>query len=231
VAVAKRKASGRTRIIFLGPPGAGKGTQAARLAQGLRIARISTGDMLRDAIARGTSLGKQAAPLIEKGQLVPDALLIEMIRERLKLPDCQQGYLLDGFPRTVKQAEAFDAMADGADSDDVVVFRFDVPYRELLLRLSGRRWCPTCQATYHIKNNPPKRDGLCDKDGTAVIQREDDKEEAVKRRLTDYEALTAPLVEYYRKKMRLVDIDGFRDPQEVFAELTAALGVSKEAAR
>jgi adenylate kinase len=220
------------RIIFLGRPGAGKGTQAARLATNLHIVRISTGDMLRDAIARGTDLGNKAAPLIEKGQLVPDDLLIGIIRDRLKQPDCAQGFLLDGFPRTVTQAEAFDAMVDGAtDHDDVIVFRFDVPYRELLLRLSGRRWCPTCQATYHVKNNPPQRDALCDKDGTTVIQREDDKEEAVKRRLKDYEVLTAPLVEYYRTKMRLVDIDGFRDPEEVFAELVAALGMSKEAAR
>jgi adenylate kinase len=225
-------ASGRVRVIFLGPPGAGKGTQAARLATHLGIPRISTGDMLRDAIARGTPLGKQAGPLIEKGQLVPDDLLIGMIQERLGLPDCRRGYLLDGFPRTVRQAEAFGAMGDGASGEsDFVVFRFDVPHRELLKRLSGRRWCPTCQATYHVDNNPPKRDSLCDKDGTTVIQREDDKETAVERRLKDYDVLTAPLVEYYRKRSRLYDVDGFKAPDDVFRDLLSALTVPKEAAR
>ena len=224
--------SGRTRVIFLGPPGAGKGTQAARLAAHLGIPRISTGDMLRDAIARGTALGKQAAPLIEKGQLVPDDLLIGMIGERLAQPDCRKGYLLDGFPRTVRQAESFGTMGDAAGSEsDFAVFRFDVPHKELLRRLSGRRWCPKCQATYHVDNNPPRQDGVCDKDGAAIIQREDDKEIAVERRLKDYDALTAPLVDYYRKRSRLFDVDGFRSPDEVFGSLLQVLGAAKEAAR
>lgn len=228
----KGPAGRRTRVIFLGPPGAGKGTQAARLAGHLGIPRISTGDMLRDAIARGTALGKQAGPLIEKGQLVPDELLIGMIGERLAQPDCARGYLLDGFPRTVRQAEAFGSTGDGASGEsEFVVFRFDVPHKELLKRLSGRRWCPTCQATYHIDNNPPKRSGTCDKDGTPIIQREDDKEKAVERRLKDYDILTAPLVEYYRKRARLHDIDGFRTPDEVFQPLLAVVSVPREAAR
>jgi len=222
----------RVRVLFLGPPGAGKGTQAARLASHLRIPRISTGDMLRDAIARGTALGQQAAPLIEKGQLVPDELLIGMITDRLARPDCRPGYLLDGFPRTARQAESFGTMGDGASGEaDFVVFRFDVPHKELLRRLSGRRWCPKCQATYHVDNNPPRRAGICDKDGAAIIQREDDKEAAVERRLKDYDVLTAPLVEYYRKRARLFDVDGFRSPDEVFASLLSVLGVAKEAAR
>jgi adenylate kinase len=220
------------RVLFLGPPGAGKGTQAARLAAHLGIPRISTGDMLRDAIAHGTPLGKQAAPLIEKGQLVPDELLIGMINDRLAGADCRPGYLLDGFPRTVRQAEAFGSTGDGANSEaDFVVFRFDVPHQELLRRLSGRRWCPTCQATYHVDNNPPKRPGICDKDGSPIIQREDDKETAAERRLKDYDALTAPLVEYYRKRARVYDVDGFRPPDEVFASLLSVLDVAKEAAR
>jgi adenylate kinase len=230
VAVAKGLAGARLRIIFLGPPGAGKGTQAARLAGHLGIPRISTGDMLRDAIARGTALGQHAAPLIEKGQLVPDDLLIGMISERLAQPDCRGGYLLDGFPRTIGQAESFGAVAD-ADEQDLIVIRFDVPHKELLKRLSGRRWCPTCQATYHVDNNPPKRDSRCDKDGTLVIQREDDKEVAVERRLRDYDNLTATLVQYYRQRSRLYDIDGFRPPDVVFAELVSLLGVAREAAR
>jgi adenylate kinase len=220
----------RLRVIFLGPPGAGKGTQAARLAAHLGIPRISTGDMLRDAIARGTALGKKAAPLIEKGQLVPDDLLIGMIGERLAQPDCRGGYLLDGFPRTIGQAESFGAVAH-ADEQDLIVIRFDVPHKELLKRLSGRRWCPTCQATYHVDNNPPRRDSLCDKDGTLIIQREDDKEIAVERRLKDYDALTATLVQYYRERSHLYDVDGFRPPDVVFAELVSLLGVAREATR
>lgn len=225
--------SGRARVIFLGPPGAGKGTQAGRLAAYLGIPRISTGDMLRDAIARGTALGKKAAPLIEKGQLVPDDLLVGLIHDRLMLPDAAQGYLLDGFPRTVGQAEAFSRMGvDGAsDPSGFTVYRFDVPHSELLKRLSGRRWCPTCQATYHIQNNPPKREGVCDKDGAAIIQREDDKETAVERRLKDYDALTAPLVEYYRKRARVHDIDGFQAPDAVFQALLSTVNVAREAAR
>jgi adenylate kinase len=219
-------------VIFLGPPGAGKGTQAARLATHLGIPRISTGDMLRDAIARGTPLGQKAAPLIEKGQLVPDDLLVGMINERLAQPDAAKGYLLDGFPRTVGQAEAFGKTGDGAsEPSEFTVFRFDVPHGELLKRLSGRRWCPTCQATYHIHNNPPKREGVCDKDGAGIIQREDDKETAVERRLKDYDALTAPLVEYYRKRSRVHDIDGFRAPDEVFQSLLSTFSVPREAAR
>src|SRR5579859_7483377 len=211
----------RLRIVFLGPPGAGKGTQAARLAAHVGLPRISTGDMLRDAIAQGTPLGMQAAPLIEKGRLVPDDLLVGMIKERLQQRDCERGYILDGFPRTVAQAQAFDVMTEAMADEpgDFVVFRFDVPYFELLKRLSGRRWCPTCQATYHVDNNPPKQDALCDRDGTSVIQREDDKEEAVQRRLKDYESVTAPIVEYYRKRSRLFDVDGFRAPDEVFGDL------------
>jgi adenylate kinase len=227
-----RGPGGRARVIFLGPPGAGKGTQAARLAAHLGIPRISTGDMLRDAIARGTALGQKAAPLIEKGQLVPDDLLVSMINDRLALPDAAKGYLLDGFPRTVGQAETFGKTGDGAsEPSDFTVFRFDVPHQELLKRLSGRRWCPTCQATYHVHNNPPKREGICDKDGTAIIQREDDKETAVERRLKDYDALTAPLVEYYRKRSRVHDIDGFRAPDDVFRALLATFSVPREAAR
>ena len=227
-----RTAGGRARVIFLGPPGAGKGTQAARLATHLGIPRISTGDMLRDAIARDTALGQKAAPLIEKGQLVPDDLLVGMINDRLAQPDAAKGYLLDGFPRTVGQAEAFGKAGDGASEPaEFTVFRFDVPHNELLKRLSGRRWCPSCQATYHIHNNPPKREGICDKDGTAIIQREDDKETAVERRLKDYDVLTAPLVEYYRKRARVHDIDGFRAPDEVFQSLLSTLSVPREAAR
>jgi len=209
----------RVRVIFLGPPGAGKGTQAARLAAHLRVPRISTGDMLRDAIARGTPLGLQAGPLMEKGGLVPDELLIGIIQERILQPDAQDGYILDGFPRTLRQAEGFEIMAGGDETSEVHVFSVEVPREELLKRLSGRRWCPTCQTTYHLQNNPPRVDGRCDHDGTALVQREDDKEAVVLRRLSDYDQRTAPLIEYYRQRARFHTVDGYRPVDTVFDQL------------
>ena len=207
------------RVIFLGPPGAGKGTQAGRLAGHLRIPKISTGDMLRDAIAAGTALGRVAGPLMEKGGLVPDELLNGIIDERLSQPDCAKGYILDGFPRTLKQAEGFEHMKRGDATTDMYVLNVEVPRDELLRRLSGRRWCPHCQSTYHIYNNPPKDDSLCDKDRTLLIQREDDKETAVARRLAEYDERTAPLIEYYRGRSRFHTVNGYRPPDTVFAEL------------
>jgi len=209
------------RVIFLGPPGAGKGTQAARLAAELGMPRISTGDMLRDAIAHGTPLGQQVAPIMERGDLVPDELLIELIRERIARPDCAAGYVLDGFPRTLRQAQSFEAMVGGEDAHEAVVLDFEVPRAELLARLSGRRWCPSCQATYHIQNDPPKRDGFCDRDGTMLIQREDDKESAVAHRLAEYDERTAPLVDYYSSWARFHRVDGNRPMQTVSRELQA----------
>ena len=207
------------RIIFLGPPGAGKGTQASRLASYLKVPRISTGDMLRDAIAAGTPLGKQVGPVIDKGGLVPDDLLNGIIEARLRDKDCAAGYVLDGYPRTRGQAEGFERITHGEATDLVYVFDVEVPRDELLRRLSGRRWCPTCQATYHIYNNPPKNDTVCDLDGTKLIQREDDKESAVVRRLSEYDQRTAPLIEYYRGRARFHRIDGYRPVDTVFSHL------------
>lgn len=209
----------RMRVIFLGPPGAGKGTQAALLAAHCRIPRISTGDMLREAIARETPLGKQAAPLMEKGGLVPDDLLIGIIQERILEPDCRAGYILDGFPRTLNQAEGFEGMVGGDVTADVHVFGVEVPREELLRRLSGRRWCPRCQTTYHIMSNPPRVDGRCDHDGAELVQREDDKETAVARRLAEYDQRTAPLIEYYHARARFYRIDGHRPVETVFQDL------------
>lgn len=206
-------------IIFLGPPGAGKGTQAARLAGMLRVPRISTGDMLREAIAAQTPLGQQAGPLMEKGGLVPDELLIGLIRERLSAGDCREGYILDGFPRTIAQARGFEELLGGNGSVASVVFNVEVPREELLRRLSGRRWCPQCQATFHVANNPPRRDGVCDRCGSLLIQREDDKEVAVARRLAEYDERTAPLIDYYRGHARFHTVDGFRPVEAVFADL------------
>lgn len=213
------QARGVARIILLGPPGAGKGTQAGRLAAHLRIPKISTGDMLREAIAAGTPLGLQAGPLMEKGQLVPDELLNGIIRDRLQRADCATGYLLDGYPRTLRQAEGFEAMAGADEVARFRVFNVEVPRPELLRRLSGRRWCPLCQATYHIDSGP-SRDGLhCDRDGTLLIQREDDKETAVAHRLLEYEQRTAPLIAFYRERSRLRSLDGHRPVEVVFQEL------------
>jgi adenylate kinase len=207
-------------VIFLGPPGAGKGTQAARLAEWARIPRISTGDMLREAIAAGTPLGKEIAPLMEKGALVPDDLLIGVVQERLLRNDCKKGYILDGFPRTLRQAEGYETMVGGDLTEEMLVFDVEVPRAELLRRLSGRRWCPTCQSTYHVDNRPPRVDMLCDREGAKLIQREDDKEVAVARRLAEYDERTAPLIEYYRGRSRFYRIDGYRPPDAVFQDLT-----------
>jgi adenylate kinase len=207
------------RVIFLGPPGAGKGTQAARLAGHLGIPKISTGDMLREAIAAGTPLGRVAGPWMEKGGLVPDDLLNGIIDERLSQPDAARGYILDGFPRTLRQAEGFEKKGIGNATSGFYVFNVEVPRDELLRRLSGRRWCPHCQSTYHVHNNPPKDDSLCDKDRTLLIQREDDKETAVARRLAEYDERTAPLIDYYRGRARFHTVNGYRPPDTVFAEL------------
>ena len=222
-AASPRAAAAYPGIIFLGPPGAGKGTQAARLADTLRVPRISTGDMLRDAIAAETPLGQQAGPLMEKGGLVPDDLLIGLIEQRLSHADCRAGYVLDGFPRTIAQAHGFERMLGGGGSDGFVVFNVEVPRDELQRRLSGRRWCPKCQATYHVINNPPRRDSSCDRCGAQLIQREDDKKGVVARRLRDYDERTAPLIAFYHSRARFHSIDGYRPVEAVFSDLTGIL--------
>ena len=221
---ASSKGHARRGVIFLGPPGAGKGTQAARLAAYLGVPRISTGDMLREAIAEGSPLGKEADPLMETGRLVPDDLLIALIQERITRDDCARGFILDGFPRTLAQAEGLAHMGLGAAAG-WAVFEVDVPREELLRRLSGRRWCPRCQATYHVTSCPPKQVGVCDLDGTALVQREDDKEAVVARRLRDYDDRTAPLVAYYQERANVRKIKGNRPMDVVFADLKGALEI------
>jgi adenylate kinase len=212
-------------VIFVGSPGAGKGTQAAKLARYLGVPRISTGDMLRDAMAKGTPLGEGAESLIGEGQLAPDDLLIALVRERVEQDDCARGFVLDGFPRTVRQAEGLAEMSSGTVSD-WTVFSIEVPREELLRRLSGRRWCPRCQATYHLTSDPPKKDGVCDRDGETLVQRKDDREEVVARRLQEYAAQTEPLLDYYRERADMVEVDGNRPMEQVFADLKKHVGVA-----
>ncbi len=211
------------RVIFLGPPGAGKGTQAARLATHLKVPKIGTGEMLRTAIARDTPLGQQVHPFMETGNLVPDHLLVALVRERIAEPDCDRGFVFDGFPRTLAQAQGLEEMS--GDPRAWVVFDFEVPRAELMLRLSGRRWCPSCQATFHLKNDPPKALGVCDACGTGLVQREDDHESVVALRLRQYDERTFPLIEYYRTRARMIPVDGYRPMDVVFRELLQAVGV------
>lgn len=211
------------RVIFLGPPGAGKGTQAARLAAHLGVPKIGTGEMLRAGIAKDTPLGRKVHPFMETGNLVPDDLLVALVRERIGEPDCDRGFVLDGFPRTLTQAEGLEEMS--GDPRAWVVFDFEVPRAELMLRLSGRRWCPSCQATFHLQNDPPKKPGVCDACGTALVQREDDHESVVALRLRQYDERTFPLIEYYRTRARMVPIDGHRPMDVVFRELLEAVEV------
>ena len=219
-----RVAHDAVRVIFLGPPGAGKGTQAARLATHLGVPKISTGEMLRTAIAKDTPLGREANPLMELGRLVPDELLVKLIGERTAEADCRLGFVLDGFPRTLPQATGLERMP-GGDPRGFIVFDFQVPRAELLLRLSGRRWCPSCQATFHMLYEPPKRPMLCDVCGADLVQRDDDLEDVVEERLREYDARTFPLIEYYRSRARMRAIDGNRPQDTVFQDLLAAVEV------
>ncbi len=224
VAVSARWAASTVRVIFLGPPGAGKGTQAARLAAHLGVPKISTGDMLRAAIAEGSPLGREAEPLLAKGNLAPDAVPLALVRERIAEADCARGFVLDGFPRTLPQAHGLEQMT-GGDSRGFVVFDFEVPRQELLRRLSGRRWCPKCQATFHVESQPPRRAGVCDFDGVGLVQRHDDEASAIAERLRLYDARTRPLIEHYRKRAQVVAVDANRPQDVVFEELLGAVEV------
>ncbi len=212
-------------VILLGPPGAGKGTQAKRIAERYGIPQISTGDILRDNICRGTELGKQAQAVIERGELAPDELVCEMVGHRLKQPDCKRGFILDGFPRTVNQAEWLDQhlagnhifeTADGGNQ--LVVILLSVEYNRLLRRLTGRRTCPTCGRIYNAYTTQRSLvEGVCDIDGSALVTRKDDREEVIVERLKNYDAQTLPLVAYYRQRDRLRELDGAADMDAITA--------------
>ncbi|RLJ69816.1 adenylate kinase [Hydrogenivirga caldilitoris] len=203
-------------LVFLGPPGAGKGTQAKRLAQELGLKHISTGDILREAVKNETPLGKKAKEYMDRGELVPDELIIALIEEVMPPGG---GVIFDGFPRTIAQAEALDNMLKrkGLNLDKVILF--DVDDEVVVDRLSGRRVCPSCGAVYHLKFNPPKNDEVCDRCSVKLIQREDDREEVVRNRLEVYRKQTAPLIEYYERKGILIRLDASKEIEEVYQEL------------
>lgn len=208
----------------MGPPGAGKGTQAALIVKEYNIPHISTGDMFRDAMASNSDLGKQAKSYIEKGLLVPDELTIQIVKERLSQPDCQNGFLLDGFPRTLVQAEAFDKILEEMSMDIDCVLNVDADYDLIARRIAGRRMCPKCNAGYHVENLKPKVEGICDNCGTPLIIRKDDNPETVKNRLQVYDTQTRPLLAYYAKKNILRTIDGNENIDTSFKQVKSILG-------
>jgi adenylate kinase len=209
-------------LILLGPPGAGKGTQAERLQEDFPLAYVATGDMLRAAVAEETELGKEAKAYMDRGELVPDDVIIRVILDRLSEADTADGFLLDGFPRTDTQAEALDAALKKVDRRLTAALLIDVPEDELVRRLSGRRVCPNGH-TYHVEHNPPEHDEVCDVDGEPLTQREDDREETVRKRLEVYRDQTSPLIDYYDKRDLLHRFDGTRSPTEVHDHLRATI--------
>ncbi len=211
-------------LILLGPPGAGKGTQAKLMLQKYKLPQISTGDILREAIRQGTELGKKVEPLLASGKLVPDELVIQIIEERLKREDCKEGFVLDGFPRTLPQAEALEAQLTHAGKKIDRVVSLEVDEKAIVGRMSGRRSCPADGSVFHVLNNPPKVGGKCDKCGTDLVQREDDVPEKVQNRLTIYARDTAPLKAFYEKRSLLSRIDGMGSTEKVFGTISDALG-------
>jgi len=211
------------RIVLVGPPGAGKGTQAQMLKQTFSIPHISTGDLLRQAVKEGTPLGKQARAYMDKGELVPDELVTAMVAERLQHSDCASGFLLDGFPRTITQADALAEELSRSEKRLDGVVSIMVPRADLVERLSGRRVCRECGTMYHERFDPPKRAGVCDKCQGVLYQRSDDNAETVSARLSVYERATAPLLSYYRDRALLYEVDGHGAPEEICRRITATL--------
>jgi adenylate kinase len=215
---------GELNLILLGPPGAGKGTQAQRLAQDFRLPYVATGEMLRDAVRAGTELGKEAEKYMNNGDLVPDDVIVSLAVERIKQPDCADGFILDGFPRTVEQAKALDEELERMGRKLTAALFIDVPDEEVVRRISGRRQCvKNEQHVYHVEFDPPKHDEVCDQDGARLIQRDDDKPETVKRRLAVYHEKTEPVISYYDERGVLRRFDGTRSPTEVHDHIRATL--------
>ncbi len=212
------------KIIMLGAPGAGKGTQAKMIAEKYSIPHVSTGDIFRANIKNGTELGKQAKEYMDAGKLVPDELTVKILLDRVAQDDCKNGYVLDGFPRTIPQAEVLEnALNDLGDKIDFAV-NVDVPDENIVRRMSGRRACLKCGATYHIEHIPPKKEGICDTCGSELVLRDDDKPETVQNRLKVYHEQTQPLIDFYTERKVLKTVDGTKDMKEVFADIIAILG-------
>ena len=212
------------KIIMLGAPGAGKGTQAKQIADQYKIPHISTGDIFRANIKNGTELGKKAKQYMDQGLLVPDELTCDLVMDRIKQDDCKDGFILDGFPRTIPQAEALTAALDKINEKMDYAINVDVPDENIVNRMSGRRACLNCGATYHIVSIPTKVEGICDRCGRPVVLRDDDKPETVQKRLNVYHEQTQPLFEYYNKQGILKTGDGTKDMKAVFSDITTILG-------
>jgi adenylate kinase len=211
------------RVVLLGAPGAGKGTQAKMLIEKFKIPQISTGDILRKAVADGTPLGKEAKVIMDQGGLVSDKIVLGLVEERIKQPDCQAGFILDGFPRNTSQAESLDKMLVGMNMPLTVALTVDVEKGELMKRLTGRRTCKSCQQMYNVYFSAPKKEGVCDKCGGALFQRDDDKEETIKKRLDVYDTQTAPLISYYSKKNIMKTVMGVGNINDIFNKVVAIL--------
>lgn len=212
------------KVIMLGAPGAGKGTQAKRIADKYGVPHVSTGDIFRANLKNGTELGMEAKKYMDAGQLVPDELTVKILLDRVAQDDCKNGYVLDGFPRTIPQAEVLDkALAELGDHVDYAI-DVDVPDENIVRRMSGRRACTGCGATYHIEHVPPKAEGICDRCGETLVLRDDDKPETVQNRLKVYHDQTQPLISYYTNKGILRTVDGTKDMDDVFAAITEILG-------
>ena len=212
------------KIIMLGAPGAGKGTQAKKIADKYQIPHISTGDIFRANIKEGTELGKKAKSYMDQGQLVPDELTLELIMDRFQNPDCENGYVLDGFPRTIPQAEALtEALAKKGETIDYAI-NVEVPDENIINRMGGRRACLACGSTYHIVYAPTKVEGICDRCGEKLVLRDDDKPETVKNRLNVYHNQTQPLIDYYNKQGKLAEVDGTQSMEDVFNAIVKILG-------
>jgi len=211
-------------LILLGPPGAGKGTQAKLLARDLAIPHISTGDMFRDHKARGTELGKRVEAIMKAGDLVPDEVTNALVKDRLARPDVSKGFILDGYPRTTAQADFLDKLLESMGQRIGRVLSYEVAEELLVDRMSGRRSCSKCGTVYHVTANAPQRAGLCDRDGAALVLRDDDKPETVKRRLEEYEVKTEPLKRYYQERGALSSVEGLGTPEEILAASKKLLG-------